>query len=512
VTPTQSAQQSSQASTATAVPTYHNNNSRSGANTTETILTPANVNVLKFGKVGFVTVKGAIYAQPLYVPQVKVGTQVRNLVIVATEHDQVYAIDADVRVIVWNADFLGSDGSVNALGPGDVNCGSIVPEVGITGTPVIDTSTNTIYVVARTKEIQNGQTTFYQRLHALDLVTGQDKMPPTTITTPSNGNFGAAQFDPLLNNQRSALLLAKGQVYVAWASHCDWGNYQGWVMAFAANTLQLTSAWTPEPSGTLGGIWMAGGGPASDSSGDVFLAVGNGATDAEMGGLNYGDSVVRLHGSGNVLSAVDYFTPFDFQRLFDDDLDLGSGAPVLLPAQPGTAHPNLLVVAGKDGTVFLLDRDNLGQWKTNDTQVVQTFKSDAIFSLCTPAVWNNTVFFGFLAGSIEAFQFDPKTQLLNSTPASTSGSVQISYPGATPSISANGTQNGILWVVQNSGPHAVLRALDATKLTTQLYSSDMSAVRDSAGPSVAFAVPTVADGKVFVGTSGELDIYGLLPN
>jgi hypothetical protein len=168
------------------------------------------------------------------------------------------------------------------------------------------------------------------------------------------------------------------------------------------------------------------------------------------------------------------------------------------------------VVAGKDGTIFLLDRGNLGEWATNDTQVVQTFKSDAIFSLCTPAFWNNTAFFGFLAGSIEAFQFDPKTQLLNPTPTSTSGSVQISYPGATPSISADGAQNGILWVVQNSGPHAVLRAFDAMNLTAELYSSDMSSVRDSAGPSVAFAVPTVTGGKVFVGTSGELDIYGLL--
>ncbi len=377
---------------------------------------------------------------------------------------------------------------------------------------MIDTTSSTIYVVARTKETSNGQVTFYQRLHALDLFTGRDKQPPTIITHPSTGNFGSAQFDPLLNNQRTALLLANGQIYVAWASHCDGGNYQGWVMAFAANSLELTAAWTATPSGTLGGIWMAGGGPASDSSGDVFLAVGNGTTDAEMGGLNYGDSLVRLHGSGNALSVIDYFTPFDFQRLFDDDLDLGSGGPVLLPTQTGTAHPNLLVVAGKDGSIFLLDRDKLGQWQTNDTQVVQTFKSDALFSLCTPAVWNNTVYFGFLAGSVEAFQFDPNTQLLNPTPVSTSGPRQISYPGATPSISSNGTADGILWVIENAGPHAVLRAFNAANLESELYDSNMSPSRDRAGQSVTFAVPTVADGKVFVGTSGELDVYGLLAN
>ncbi len=479
---------------------------------TESVLTPANVNVLKFGKLGSVPVQGAIYAQPLYIPSVTVAGQTRNLVIVATEHDQVYAIDADAHGIVWDDNFLSADGSVTTLSPADVlACNAITPEIGITGTPVIDTTTNTVFVLVRTKETQNGQTSFYQRLHALDLATGTEKRPPTTVTTPS-GNDGAAVFDPLLNNQRSALLLANGQIYVAWASHCDYGSYQGWVMEFSADTLQLSAAWTPSPSGVYGGIWMAGGGPASDNTGDVYLAVGNGATDAQMGGHNYGDSVVRLHGANNTLSVSDYFAPSDFQHLFDEDLDLGSGGTALLPSQPGTPHPNLLVVAGKDGTMFLLDRDNLGNWQTNDTQVVQTFHSDAPFSFGTPAIWNNTVFFALLGASIEAFHFDPATQLLNTSPVSTSGSISITYPGATPSVSANGSSDGVLWVIQNSGPHAVLRAFDAGNLTTELYDSAMSPGRDNAGPSLPFAVPTVADGKVFVGTIGEVDIYGLLPN
>jgi hypothetical protein len=499
--------------TPTAVATYHNDNSRTGANTTESILTPDNVNAITFGKVATVKVQGAIYGQPLYVPNVTVDGQSRNLVVVATEHDQVYAIDSDTHAIVWNADFLASDGSVTPLSPSDVNgCTSIAPEIGITSTPVIDTSTETLYLVARTKETQNGQVEFYQRLHALDVTTGKDKQPPTAITTPSNGVFGAAQFDSVLNNQRSALLLANGQIFVTWASHCDFGVYQGWVMAFSASTLQFTSAWTPAPSGNLGGIWMAGGGPAADPNGDVYLAVGNGSTDAQIGGENYGDSVVRLHGSAGALSVSDSFTPFDFQHMFDDDLDLGSGGPALLPTQTGMSHPNLLVVAGKDGTLYLLDRDNLGKWQTNDTQIVQTFKGDAQASFGTPAVWNNEIVFGFMAGPLEAFLYHPDSQLIDSKPISTSGTIAINYPGATPSISANGANNGIVWVIQNFGPYSILRAFKALDLSIELYDSRMSPNRDNAGLSVTFGVPTIADGKVFVGTGGELDIYGLLSN
>ena len=500
--------------TPTVVATYHNNNARTGANLTETWLTPSNVSIGTFGKLAAITVQGDVFAQPLYVPGVTAGQASHNLIVAATEHDQVYAIDADSHQIVWHADFLGSSGTVTTLSPSDLlNCSAIAPEVGITGTPVIDTATSTVYVVARTKEMQNGQTVFYQRLHALDLTTGQDKVTPTVITSPPDpgGQFGVAQFDPQLNNQRSALLLANGQVYVAWASHCDFGSYQGWLMSFDATSLQLTGAWTPEPSGTFGGIWMAGSGPASDASGDVYLAVGNGQSDAMTGGANYGDSVVRLRNSANQISTIDYFIPFDWQMLFNDDLDLGSGGPILLPDQTGAAHVHLLPVAGKDGTVYLLDRDNLGHWQPgNDGQVVQTFKSDAQNSLCTPAFWNNNLYFGWLKGPVEAFSYNPASQQIDTTPTSTTGSWDVGYPGATPSISANGTANGILWVLRNNGTDAELRAYDATDLHSELYDSDLSPGRDESGPSVIFGVPTVADGWVFVGARGEVDIYGLL--
>lgn len=490
----------------TTVATYHNDNARTGANTSETTLTPFNVDVVSFGKLAAITVEGDVYGQPLYIPGVVTANSItRNLVIVATEHDQVYAIDADKHAIVWHTDFLGSSGNVTPVPSADTSCNAINPEIGITGTPVIDTAGSTIYLVARTEETQGGEPAYYQRIHALDLATGQDKVAPVAISTPDDpgGQFGVAKFDPLLNNQRAALLLANGQVYVSWASQCDVGDYQGWVMAFDAGTLQLTSAWTPSPSGMLGGIWMAGGGPASDASGDVYLAVGNGWSDAGSGGTNYGDSVVRLRNSGSQLSVVDYFMPYDWQKLMDDDLDLGSGGPVLLPDQTGT-HAHLLTVAGKDGTVYLLDRDGLGQWQVgNDGQIVQSFKSDTQYSLCTPAFWNNNVYFGWMMGPVEAFHFDPSTQQLSTVPTSTSGAFNAGYPGSTPSVSANGTANGVVWVLRNNGTHAELRAMNANNLATAIYDSEMSPARDEAGPSVVFGVPTIADGLVFVGDAAK---------
>jgi hypothetical protein len=499
--------------THTAVPTYHNSNSRAGLNSTETILTPSNVGSATFGKLGAVTVEGDIFAQPLYVPQVKTASGTHNLVIVATEHDQVYGIDADSRQIVWHTDFLGSSGTVTTVDANDVTCPAIAPEIGITGTPVIDTTSSTVYLLARTKETPSGQPVFYQRLHALDLATGQDKLTPTVVATPADpgGQFGVAQFSSLLNNQRSALLLANGQVYVAWASHCDLNTYQGWLMAFDAGTLQLSQGWTSEPSGQEGGIWMAGGGPAADDSGDVYLAVGNGWSDVMSGGQNYGDSVVRFQTSGGQLSVADYFIPFDWLTLDDEDRDLGSGGPILLPDQTGGAHTHLLVVAGKAAKVYMLDRDNLGQSQpSGDNQIVQSFQSDGRLSLNTPAFWNNHLYFGWLSGPVESFAYNPATQQISSTPSSTTLPFDVGYPGATVSISANGNLDGIVWVLRNDGAYADLRAYSATNLHFELYSSEDSPSRDQSGPSVTFGIPTVADGYVFVGTRGELDIYGLL--
>ncbi len=324
------------------VATYHNDNARTGVNASETTLKPTNVNVVSFGKRAAIPVEGEVFAQPLYISNVLLSDgKYHNFVIIATEHDQVYAIDADTQSIAWHKNFLDSVGMVTPVPSVDTDCDAIADEIGITGTPVADPAGGAIYLVARTKETHNGQVGYYQRLHALSVATGQERGDPVTITTPTDptGQFGSAFFDPLRNNQRSALMLANGSVYVAWASQCDVGPYQGWLMAFNQHSLALTGAWTPDPSGMLGGIWMGSGGPTADGTGDIFLSVGNGWSDAMTGGSNYGDSVVRLRSGSRALSVVDYFIPFDYQRLFDDDLDLGAGGVVLLPSSTWNGSP-----------------------------------------------------------------------------------------------------------------------------------------------------------------------------
>ncbi len=495
---------------ATPVTTYHNDNSRTGANVTETHLTHANVNVVSFGKLASVAVEGDIYAQPLYVPNVVMADgSKRNLVFVVTEHDQAYAVDAKTYEIVWHTDFLSADGSVLPPSSQDVNCADLAPEIGITGTPVIDTTRGAIYFVVRTKETSNGEVQFFQRLHALSLTTGQEVIAPTVITTPP-GQWGLAVFDPLLNNQRSALSLVNGQVFVAWASLCDYGNYQGWVMSFDDATLQPTGAWTPTPGGDKGGIWMAGGGPASDQSGDLYLVVGNGATDVMTGGANYGDSVVRLNTTTTAFSVTDYFTPFDYQNLYDEDLDLGSGAAVVLPDQAGE-HEHLLLMASKAAVIYLIDRDDAGRWHDGDNrQIVQSFRGNSSRSFCTPAFWGNLAYFSFRHAPLEAYAFNPGTEQLRTTPSTQSG---FEVSGGTPSVSSNGVTDGIVWFLDFHQSEAIiLRAFSATDLSTELYDSELSPDRDHGGGAVSHTVPTVADGLVFVGASHELDIYGLLGN
>ena len=496
--------------------TYHNDNARDGVNANETILTPNNLSVTSFGRLAAVPVLGDIYAQPLYVPQVTAGDgSIHNLVFVATEHDQVYAIDADTQLIVWRKDFVSTPG-VTTLQKSDFPSDCALPEVGITGTPVIDASASTLYVVVRTKEsVAGGDPAFYQRLHVLDLGTGQDKTQPTTIITPADpdGHFGTAAFHPLYNNQRSALLLDHGQVYVAWASFCDLGTYQGWVMSFDATTLQNTGGWTPSPDGWAGGIWMSASGPAADETGDIYVSVGNGWSDIMAGGGNVSNSVVRLRNSNGQMSLVDYFIPFNWESLFDGDMDVASGGPALFPTDPSSPHPHKLTLAGKDGTVYLLNADNLGKWQPDDNnQILQTFNSGAERSFHTPAIYNNVVYYGFYSAPLQAYQVDSKTDQIVTTPLSSTATFNCQYPGCSASISSNQGSNSIVWALAKTPTSGDLRAFDANDLERELWSNQTSPDRDATGLAVPFGVPTVADGKVFVGTKGELDIYGLLPN
>jgi hypothetical protein len=493
-----------------AVATYHNDNSRSGINSQETTLTPSNVNVVSFGKVAGVPVQGAVFAQPLYVSDVTLTDgKTHNVLVVATEHDQVYGIDADTHQVLWQRSFLDSQGLITTIPTSDVDCTVLGTEVGITGTPVIDTASNTIYLVAALKDITSGHAQYSQRIYALDLQSGTDKLTPVTIITPAGSVYGDATFSALLNLQRSALLLENGNVYVSWASHCDNGAYTGWVMAFNSGTLQQSYAWTPDPSGLSGGIWMGGGGPSADSSGNIFLSVGNGWSDAQSGGSNFGDSVVRLNVRGTQLAAADYFMPYDYTQLMNDDLDLGSGAPVLLPTQSAGRFSHLLVTGSKDGTVYLLNRDNLGQYQSNNNdQVVQSFQLAAGVYI-SPVFWNNTLYYGIINQPLQAYAFDAASQTFNTTPISSS-SMTMPYPGVSPSLSSNNGSAAILWAYLSAGQYGELRAFDATDLTNELWDSEMSPDRDRVAGSARFGVPTVANGQVFVGAQSEVDIYGEL--
>jgi hypothetical protein len=496
--------------------TYHNDNARTGRNLKETILTPANVNSTTFGLLLSIPVDGQIYAQPLYALGVNVGGSLRNVVFVATQHDSVYAFDADAKssTPLWHMSFINPAAGVTTIPAVDTNSTSIQPEVGITSTPVIDPNTGTLYVVARTKEVTGGATNYVQRLHALDVSTGTEKFGGPAIiqaslpgTGDGNDGQGNVLFDGLLHNQRTGLLLSKGVIYIAWASHSDNPPYHGWVLGYDATTLKQVVTFNATINGGFGGIWQSGGGLSADDDGNVYLVTGNGTFDANTGGSNYGDSVVKLSQSGTVL---DYFTPFDQADLAATDKDLGSTPVLLLPPQSG-AHPNLVMVGGKNGALYSIDRDNMGHFNAPDnSQIVQFMPgifTQGIFG--APVYFNNSVYFSAFAMPVQSF-------LLNNgllTPTSKSATAYNGYPGGTLAISANGSTNGILWTIEpaipNSDP-AILHAYDATDLAKELYNSSQAGTRDLPDVRTKFTVPTVFNGKVYVGTNTKFCIYGLL--
>ena len=520
--------------------TYHNDLARDGANTQEWALTPATVNTTKFGKRFACAVDGAAYTQPLWVPALNVGGTVRNVIFVATQHDSVYAFDADVSpcVTLWQAKLLDAvhgafagETPVPTLDVGSPNhYQDIRPEIGITGTPVIDPATSTLYVVSKSEDLTS---VFHQRIHALDLLTGNEKFTgpkPISISIPGAGDpncpsTGTVSFNPKTQHQRSALSLANGVVYIAWASHEDAVPYHGWIIGYDAGTLARVSFFNSSANGCLSGIWMAGGAPAFDSLGNLYASTGNGTFDANsMSAPNndYGNTVVRLTSS---LGVTDWFTPSDQDFLNQNDLDLGSSGVVILPDQ-ATTHPHLLLAAGKEGKFYLLNRDNMGGYFTPDNAVQSfaAFQNTGSF-WGTPAFWQNHAYLGGTqeppapGDSLKAFDFDPATGLFNPTPSSLTTAV-FGYPGSVPAVSAQGATNGIVWTTDisqygfpapNQGP-AILHAYDATNLGTELWNSSQAAGnRDQAGDAVKFSVPTVANGKVYLGTRTEIEVYGLLP-
>jgi len=541
----------------TGVTTYHNDLSRDGVNSHEFALTPSSVKTATFGRLFSCTVDGAIYAQPLWVANLTISTTKHNVIFVATMHNSVYAFDADDNanpcVVLWHANLIdaahgavGAEASVNGtlLGNG---FGDIQPEVGVTGTPVIDPATNIMYVVSKSV---NGSTQFFQRLHALDLTTGNEKLNSNkpvlisaSVTGDGDGSSGGnVAFDPRNEHQRSGLALVNGVVYVAWASHEDHDPYHGWLIGFNASTLaQVPNGvfnTTPNAVASFpysrGGIWMAGGAPASDVGHNLYLITGNGTYN---GSSNFSDSILRFDTSAG-LTLHDWFTPKDQDVLDASDFDLGSGGAVVLVDLPAPApFPHLLIGGGKAGSgntgeVYVLNRDNMGLFTPNDSGILQQFPLGShIFA--TAAFWQNRLYVAGEGGPLTAFTFNQTTGLFTNTSTPVQSPTSYGFPGATPSVSSNGTTNGIVWAIDSSQyctppqPNgcgaAVLHAYDATNVHNELWTSGQIAA-DKAGLAVKFTVPTVANGKVYIGTRGndggagtssilgELDVYGLKPN
>ena len=525
---------SSSAAGQVSVLTWHNDNARTGQNTNEVLLTPANVNTNTFGLLFSQPVDGYVYAQPLLVPNVSVpGKGVHNVVYVATEHDSVYAFDADNNLgpnaaPLWQVDFLNPSAGVTTVPYSDTDSDDIVPEIGVTSTPVIDPASNTIYVEAKTKEVSDALTNYVHRLHALDLATGAEKFGGSVVigdtaydganytyvsgpSVPGNGDGSDGTllpFNALRQMNRPGLLLLNGLVYLAYASHGDNGPYHGWVMGFDAQTLVANGVYNTTPNGGLGGIWQSGAGPAADPAGFLYLETGNGdfAPPGELG-----DSVLKLAGT-NGITLADYFTPFDQDNLNSTDNDLGSAGTIMLPDSVGsTNHPHLFAAGSKSGTIYLLDRDNLGQFNSvDDSQIVQVMRNAVGGMWNSPAYFNGTLYYVGSGDVLSAFGIS--NGLINANPTSQASS-SFDFPGATPSISAHGTNDAIVWAIESDASgsgQAVLHAYDASNVARELYNSDMAGERDAPGGGVKFTVPTIANGKVYVGAQDSLSVYGLL--
>jgi outer membrane protein assembly factor BamB len=503
----------------TNVTTYHNDNARSGQNVTEKILTLGNVNSSTFGKIFVISVDGKVDAQPLYLTQVSIPNQgTHNVLYVATEHSSVYGFDADTGTLLWQVSMLAA-----GEGPSDDHgCGQITPEIGATATPVIDPKAGphgTIYVVAMSKD---GAGNYHQRLHALDATTGAEEFSgPQNIQasfpgTGDNSSGGNVVFAPGQYAERAGLLLLNGVIYTAWTSHCDIRPYTGWIMAFDQSTLAQVSVLNVTPNGNEGSVWMSGSGLAADASGNIFLLDANGTFDTalDVNGFpsqgDFGNAFLKISTANRGLAVADYFEMFNQGAENGSDEDLGSGGALVLPdLTDGLGHTRHLAVgAGKDSNIYLVDRDGMGKFnpsKNNIYQEIQSALSGAVFSM--PAYFNNAIYYGAVGDNIKAFAIS--NAQLASKPSSQTGNT-FGYPGATPSISANGTSNAILWAAENGGA-AVLHAYDATNLSHELYNSKQaSGGRDQFGAGNKFIAPMITNGKVYVGTTNGVGVFGLL--
>ncbi len=512
--------------------TYHNDNARDGAYTNEVLLTPANVNVSTFGRLINYSTDGLIIAQPLYVAGLVIpGQGAHNAVFVATENDSVYAFDADSSAganggLLWHTNLGIAVSSYNDEFGNRYQgtyYGDITPVVGITGTPVIDLAAGTLYVNVHTRIATSTTTNYYHSLHALNITNGTEQAySPVFVTNSVPGmgvesTNGVVGFDPRTENQRPGLTLAGGTVYVAYGSYADTDPYHGWVLGFNGATLAQSAinAFNTTPNATVaafgvnageGALWMSGNGLCADASNNLYFATANGSFSANNNGGDYGDSFVKLS-TTNGLAVADYFTPYNQATLAANDTDLGSGGTILLPDSVGSAaHPHLMVGCGKDGILRLVDRDNMGRYNTgNDNQIVQEVPGAITGAWSTPAYFNNHIYYQGSGDVMKAFLITNGVMVPTPTSEAT---VNFSALGGTPSISANGTNDAIVWAIQSDGVTDVLHAYNATNLAQELYNSGQNPGRDSAGGSIIMTTPTVANGKVFVGAQYSLSVYG----
>ncbi len=495
--------------------TYHNNNLRTGFDNKETVLTQSNVNSATFGKLFVVPADGLVDAEPLYLSAVTIGGVTHNLLIVATEHGSMYAYDADTGASIWHITTLKS-GETTSDNRG---CSQVTPEIGITSTPVISrpkAGNPVIYVVAMSKD---GSGKYHQRLHALDATTGGELHGgPVDIVaqypgTGDNSSGGFVIFDPAQYKERAGLLLFNGTVYLAWASHCDFRPYTGWVMGYNMNTLAQTTVLNVTPNGNEGAIWASGAGMAVDGSGNIILLDANGVFDTTLNSSgfpadgDYGNAFLRLTTKGG-LAVADYFEMDNEASENSSDTDLGSGGALLVSQKDSTGKLwNLAVGAGKDSNLYVVDRTNMGKFNTGSNNIYQELKGalpGGVWSM--PAALNGNIYYGPVGSPILEFQFK-NAKLQTSPVAKTSNS--FGYPGATPSISANSGQNGIVWATENTSP-AVLHAYNS-KTLIELYNSNQAANgRDHFGNGNKYITPMIANGKVYVGTTNGVGVFGLL--
>jgi len=493
--------------------TGHNDNLRHGANRFEKILTLANVNSASFGKIAFLSTDGPVDAQPLYVPTVKIAGASHNVLYIVTENDSVYAFDAASGAVLWHTSLLLTGETPSD----DRTCSQITPQIGITSTPVIDLTrgpNGAIYIVNMAKDASGY---YHQRINALDLVTGGQLFGgPTHIkaTYPRSSSDASNLFEPGQYAERAALLEWNGGIYTAWTSHCDHTPYTGWVIGYDASTLQQSSVLNLTPNGSQGAIWMGGAGPAADSKNIIFLD-GNGTFDASLDSSgkpinqDYGNGFIELTNDGSGLKIHDYYETDDTVQQSADDVDLGSGGTLILPEvadNSGNLH-TLGVGAGKDHNIYVVDTDHLGKYHPNGGYIYQVL-TDALPSgeWASPAYFDGHVYYGGVSDSIKAFSIS--NAKLVATPSSKTATT-FPFPGATPSISSNGTSDGILWAVRNASPPA-LYAYHAADLSEELYDSTQNASRDQLPATDRFVLPTITNGHVFVGTQTGVAVYGLL--